>query len=71
MSHTEFHMQTSRLHTTSSIEDILCISDYFLFLILIETTTRHGAILEKTRPLRSEIFDKSWPDDFSIFDNEI
>lgn len=71
MTHTEFDMETSSLDITCEVEDILSIADDFFFLFFVDTNTGLRTIFEKTWLLWYEVFDKSRPDDFAIFDNEI
>jgi hypothetical protein len=71
MTHTEFDMETSGLDITREVENILSVANHFFFLFLIDTDTGLRTIFEKTWLLWYEVFYKSRPDDFSIFDNEI
>lgn len=64
-------METGSLDITREVENILGITDDFFFLFFIDTDTGLGAIFQKTWLLWYEVFDKSRPDDFSIFDDEI
>lgn len=64
-------METGSLDITCEIENILGITDDFFFLFFIDTNTGLRTIFEKSWLLWYEVFNKSRPDNFSIFYNEI
>lgn len=71
MTHTEFDMETGGLDITREVEDILSVANHFFFLFFIDTDTGLRTIFEKTWLLWYEVFYKSRPDDFPMFNNEI